>query len=628
VSLALLCFCCTALPSLAASWRGIEPGVSSRTEVLSRFGEPSQTLKPGDKEVFVYRDGRRLKGTQQVKFRAERASGKVDRIDVFPTVEVDRAAVESTYGPACPDNVPGPRCYLPKLTEDNRIYFHYPTQGVGVFFRPNGRTVFAFAYILAEPLETETGATATSGETSGSGEGTTEETATDTTGAEASEGEQPGAFAGFEGLGVSDTGGVESAALSDKLQIGGNVFLQGELGAVRTPAGNTGLGSASAPMIVDVYLDGRPNDRVRGMMVTRLAFDPTIGPDGAQALGVAGGAGMPGGSNPSLLLDQLWIKFDLNRLVYLTIGRQHAKWGSSRIWSTVDYLIPQRLNPLALFDQRVGNDMVKVHVPLESVGMNLYAVGFVTATGGDSPALRGGGAARAEIVLGDGEYALSGRIEKDRPAQAGFDFSTGLGPVDLRGELAVRWRPDRRLWRRVAAPEGTTVASQYELVDPMRGALPYPHATLGIDYQHQLTEENSLAFALEGYANSLGYDDPDLVPWLLANGDLHFFYAGRYYAGLTATYTHGSSEIPWNAAFMALGNVSDGSGIVRLSGGWTVLNDLSLGAYVQAALGRPGGEFRLGGTLLVPPASPEADFTAIKVGVPLLNVGITLGIRI
>ena len=157
-----------ALPSLAASWRKIEPGVSSRTEVLSLFGEPSQTLKPGDKEVFVYRDGRRLKGTQQVKFRAERSTGKVDRIDVFPTVEVDRAAVESTYGPACPDNVPGPRCYLPKLTEDNRIYFHYPTQGVGVFFRPNGRIVFAFAYILAEPLQAETGATA-SNRSAGSG---------------------------------------------------------------------------------------------------------------------------------------------------------------------------------------------------------------------------------------------------------------------------------------------------------------------------------------------------------------------------------------------------------------------------------------------------------------------------
>ena len=69
---------------------------------------------------------------------------------------------------------------------------------------------------------------------------------------------------------------------------------------------------------------------------------------------------------------------------------------------------------------------------------------------------------------------------------------------------------------------------------------------------------------------------------------MNFFYAGRYYAGLTATYAQGGGLSPWNASLLALANVSDGSGIVRLSGGWTVLNDLSLGAYVQGALGRAG----------------------------------------
>ena len=180
--------------------------------------------------------------------------------------------------------------------------------------------------------------------------------------------------------------------------------------------------------------------------------------------------GTTGGSNPSLLLDQLWLKFDLNRLVYLTIGRQHAKWGASRFWNTVDYLIPQRLNPLALFDQRVGNDMVKVHVPIEAAGDEPVRGGLRHGRGWrHAHAPRWRGSPRRDRPR-NGEYALSGRIEQDRPAQAGFDFSTALGPVDVRGELAVRWRPDRRLWRRLPSPTGSTIASQYEQVDPDRAA--------------------------------------------------------------------------------------------------------------------------------------------------------------
>ncbi|MEM1347599.1 MAG: hypothetical protein AAGI01_03520, partial [Myxococcota bacterium] len=101
----------------------------------------------------------------------------------------------------------------------------------------------------------------------------------------------------------------------------------------------------SAPNLFDVFLDARPNDRVRAYIRGRLNYNPSLGaqpqasgatddaqadpfgallggaqPDGGAFAG--GAAALAGGRQQELQaqLDQLWVKFDIARAIYVTAG--------------------------------------------------------------------------------------------------------------------------------------------------------------------------------------------------------------------------------------------------------------------------------------------------------------------
>lgn len=138
------------VPALAhaRSWNGIEPGVTSREEVVRRFGAPTKMLTVEGHQVLAYTGTSAIKGTAQAQFRVDSQTGLVDRIDVFPGPVVDKEAVESTYGPPCPaGQAPAPaNCYQKKLTEEFRTYFFYAHLGLAVFFEEDGDHVQSFVF--------------------------------------------------------------------------------------------------------------------------------------------------------------------------------------------------------------------------------------------------------------------------------------------------------------------------------------------------------------------------------------------------------------------------------------------------------------------------------------------------
>jgi len=138
------------LPTVAhaRAWNGVEPGVTSKDEVLKRFGPPSKTLSFEGHQVLAYNGTAAIKGTAEAQFRVDPASGLVERIDVFPGPVVDRETVESSYGPPCPAAGPpaSGNCFQKKLTEDFRTYYLYPRLGMAVFFDEEGDKVKSFVF--------------------------------------------------------------------------------------------------------------------------------------------------------------------------------------------------------------------------------------------------------------------------------------------------------------------------------------------------------------------------------------------------------------------------------------------------------------------------------------------------
>src|SRR3974390_36161 len=86
VRLACLVLLVLLLPTRAhaRAWNGVEPGVTSKEEVVKRFGPPSKTLSFEGHQVLAYNGTSAIKGTAEAQFRVDPATGLVERIDVFP----------------------------------------------------------------------------------------------------------------------------------------------------------------------------------------------------------------------------------------------------------------------------------------------------------------------------------------------------------------------------------------------------------------------------------------------------------------------------------------------------------------------------------------------------------------
>jgi hypothetical protein len=396
--------------------------------------------------------------------------------------------------------------------------------------------------------------------------------------------------------------------VDDPLKIGGQFYLRA------IAQGNQGVsfGSTtfSAPTLVDGYFDARPTDRLRGMVVGRLSFDPTLPSQTTTFLGTNpsdGSNNTPGTtrSNPRVLLDQAWLRFDINHTVFVTAGKQHVKWGTARFWNPTDFLSPQRRDPLAVFDARTGASMLKLHVPWEAQGWNFYGIALLDNAGPASTLGRIGGAARAEVVLGEAELGLSTVLQRGRKPRFGLDLSSALGPIDVYAEAALRKGSDTPLYR---LPEGV---SFQELIEQAQGLeirslddlkkLPIesyfpdgltPQVSGGANYTFAYSENENATVGVEYFYNSTGYNTAIAYPYLIAQGAYQPFYVGKHYAGLYGVLVGPGSWERTSFILSTLGNLSDRSFTTRLDVLHRALSYLSVEAYAAVNYGTKGGEFR------------------------------------
>jgi hypothetical protein len=118
-----------ALPVAAAArpWQGITPGTSTQADVVARFGEPSTRGRLEGRNALVYKGDQAIPGTRQAQFLVSE-EGVVGEINVFPATQLDKEAVEGTYGKN------GQKTF----TDDFRPVWVFRSIGVMVFFGKDG----------------------------------------------------------------------------------------------------------------------------------------------------------------------------------------------------------------------------------------------------------------------------------------------------------------------------------------------------------------------------------------------------------------------------------------------------------------------------------------------------------
>lgn len=433
------------------------------------------------------------------------------------------------------------------------------------------------------------------------------------------------------------------AQASERLAIGGFLFMRADYAIPES--GDWESYRLRAPQLLDLYLDARPTDRVRAYARARYLYDFTIPAQQAQTLI----PNQPTGNNltqlaqgqqrDQVLLDQLWVKFDLARSLYVTVGRQRVRWGAGRFWNPTDFLNATQIDPLALFDQRLGVDMIKLHYPIESLGWNLYAVAILS----DSQSIKDiGGALRAELVFGTNELSLSMAARRQTfqgpsalppiyepslewpktttPLRLGADFTGAIGPFDLRLEGALSRNLAQPFYRGELAIDDLSDLRFPE--DYRRDDEWIAQGVAGLELGLKYSDQDSIIIAAEYFYNSAGYANSDLYLWTLLQGGFRPLYMGRHYAALGLVLPSPGTLDSMTFSGSALGNLSDGSFIARFDYTWAFRTALSFNFYAMQHFGNIG-EFKL--RVVVPPIPGNKQLAqGATLPAPSLDLGVGL----
>jgi hypothetical protein len=412
----------------------------------------------------------------------------------------------------------------------------------------------------------------------------------------------PMSEAGSNGNAENKDAFASGAVTDDALQIGGKYYQR------LIVSGQEGAGARNAPISVplqfDGFLDARPNDRLRAFVDARLFFDASRDQFSRSTSGSTGGSlefssastaptsfgtTVTTPNNPTVSLDQAWLKFDLGHVVFATIGKQHVKWGASRFWNPTDFLHVQRRDPLLPYDLRLGATMAKFEVPWESRKANLYAVALFDNPQAASTLGQMGGAFRVEKVWGDLEMGIDMVARGGKRPVYGADLSTGLGPFDVYAEGALLTEaPSPGYQVNTALTPGADLSGFVSEV-PRTGH--FAQVSTGATYTFGWRDNRLATVGLEYFYNQAGYSDATIYPALIFFGQYQPFYTGRHYAALYATAEGPDAEKRTNFTFSTLANVSDRSLISRLDFTWRVLTYLTFETYGSVHYGTQGGEF-------------------------------------
>jgi len=139
-------------------------------------------------------------------------------------------------------------------------------------------------------------------------------------------------------------------------------------------------------------------------------------------------------------LSEFYLSFDLGKRVFFRAGNQLLAWGPAFVWTPVDFVNLQRLDPLASVDLRKGKPGLRLHVPMRQSNLFLFA-DFSRSVDLDEPDVddlaRTALAARWDLTALGFELGLSGYFGRGLPANFGLDLSGRLLGCDVYGEAAL-----------------------------------------------------------------------------------------------------------------------------------------------------------------------------------------------
>jgi hypothetical protein len=213
----------------------------------------------------------------------------------------------------------------------------------------------------------------------------------------------------------------------------------------------------------------------------------------------------PDPSSISASLSELHVSVDVNKLVFIRIGKQLLSWGATYFWSPEDFINLQHVQAsvLSVVDVRVGKPGVRIHVPIGPANLLLFTDFSSVIAGMGADSLRGpiGQAWRLDGAVAGVNLGTVGYISKNGPTHIGFDATGNVLATDVYGELAL----------------SSAKKNNYS-----------PTYSYSMGASRFFGKEKNWTGRGEFYYNDTGFNDTKIST--LAPGAFTPFYSGKYYA--------------------------------------------------------------------------------------------------
>jgi hypothetical protein len=290
---------------------------------------------------------------------------------------------------------------------------------------------------------------------------------------------------------------------------------------------------------------------------------------------------------------EIYLSANLDRKVYLVLGKQVLQWGRTYFWQPTDLINIDRKDFFNLDNQiREGNFGLKLHIPF-GTRANIY--GFLDANGVKN--FDGlGTAGKLEFLLGRTEFALSAWQKKTFFPVYGVDFSTRLLGFSVAGEAAFSTGDNQMRLKKtnVTFPVPMEVYFPYREREKLvyRACISLSRSFTW-ELEDRITVVGEFLHNSEGYAENMFAKDP-LTRMMFLQG---FYKSGYYGKDYAALFTSMKRFFLQDLSFSmnGLANLTDLSYVVSTGLTWTPVFNFSASFNVSGFFGPPDTEYVFSG---------------------------------
>jgi len=338
----------------------------------------------------------------------------------------------------------------------------------------------------------------------------------------------------------------------------------------------------------------------------------------------------PGGFNPGLStnyslentffsLQEFFIDLNVQRYVYMRLGKQVLQWGRGYLWNPTDLVNTEKKNFFDLNASRSGAYGAKLHIPFGSK-VNWFTFGDLSgATNFDRVA----GASKFEALLNNTEVSVSGWWKKNKHSVFGADLSTRIPGADINftAEASLSYGNNKqKVKRKVYATNiaGTDyILTNYVPYKENKDWTPAVCAGLGRSFtvggkEDRLAVHAELFYNGAGYTNNIfrqvasDYTNSAVTAQLLSGYYIPLYHS-RYYAALFFSFSDFIvSDLTMSMNFV--GNIDDQTVTTVLGLGYSPVYNLLIGLNISGYYGRGNGEFTFNGQALKPELYVQLTF--------------------